>query len=876
MIKSLPLLFMLALSAVPLSAQAEGDLMPRSGTLAYMVSDTPDIFYRLFGKDSKGAWKLRSFAKTMMEKKIEDPESEEAQKVSEVHDYIFGSYEQLSKVEMGLIDVTLDGPKYLLVMHTKAGNGIDAAPEFLSEFKEGSETYRDITFVKYRAGAPEDSTTLGMDRFYVAQTSTGLLVSNFESTIRDAIDKLVDKTTDDSLSGRKEFTEWVGKRGKHDFSMFVIGREIQNMIERLIPSEEQAGEDYKGAYEDLDAWLNMREYKYIVFNGDYDEVARGITVSAEFRTRRQTPMLEKLSIAPAEFKLLKFVPANAVVRGGIQLGDAKKTFENLRAFANDMAESLEMLTKRETDGRDEDWEDSKRPDDPKEDTKESSDEKKVDEKKKEDVKPSSDDDWLPKSFVLPLKDILNGQDMGGEEIPTLPEAEGEGEEVNKIEHALEKFDEMLGEYGTSRDEILAVLGSEIIVFMTTDRERALAASGDGFQNAFESGSVGIIVGIKDATKLKSIIANAREADPEGAFQGFEEVGYQGFMFNVSEERPFGYCITGNALLVSVPMGVKDENPAPAVIAGLQAMTEASTRTTTGNDTFVSNSSKFLEVDLGSLFRLGAEIDKAASEALDRHAQPSFSDNPLANITDLVISYRQKEFKDGAEVSMRVTGLPDFGKLLDSVPTGGSDDDSYTDQNAYSYGEGNLNLVMDALTEHVNSSEEKIDLDALIESKALRAGALQSPFDKQWKGDISILQWTTLSQVRRNKEGELDEWVDEDAAVMIEENERAGWRSFKLNEGDIESWIRDYKTGFIVAYQEKPDSMNGHLVLYANGSTGWLHQNVFAKALALNKAGEPVPAKDAWDAYPEKDGAEAWPEEKRESMPESAPDSPDEK
>jgi hypothetical protein len=845
----------LALTSTALSAQAEGDLMPRSGTLAYMVSDSPDVVYRLFGKDNKGAWKLRSFAKTMMEKGVEDPKSEEARKMSSVHDYIFGSYEQLSKIEMGLIDVTMDGPKYLLVMHTKKPNGIDGDPDFLAEFKEGSDTHRDVSYIKYRASAPEDANTFGMDRFYVAETKIGLLVSNFESTIRDAIDKLVDKTTDESLSGRKEFKEWVTKRGKHDFSMFIVGREIQNMIERLMPSEEQAGADYEGAYEDLDSWLSMREYRYIVFHGDYDESARGITVSAEFRTRRPTPLMEKLSIEAAEFKLLKYVPNDAVIRGGMQIGDAKNTFENLRAFANDMADSVAKIAEAQA-GSD--------------DTERKKDESDRDENggegEESNSPPRKDDDWLPKNFVLPLEEIMKGQDLGdGEETE-----ESEESETSEVEKALEKFDEMLAEYGTSREELLSTLGSEVIAFMTTDRDRALSASHEGFQNAVFSGSVGLIIGIKSAENLKLILANARERDPEGAFQGFEAIGYQGFMFNVSEQRPYGYCITEDALLVSVPLGVKEENAAPAVIAGLQAMAEATTRTGNGNDKFVSNSSKFMEVDLGAIFRLGSEIDKISSESLDRNAQPDFGDNPLAEITDLVISYRQKEFKDGAEVSLRVTGLPDFGRLLDKIPSGSSNDDSYADQNAYSYSESNMNMAMDAMMEHVNSSEDKIDVDAMVKSGTLRAGALQSPFDKQWKGDKSKLQWTTLSQVRRNEDGTLDEWVDEEAALMIEANEKAAWRSFKLNEGDIENWIKEYKAGFIVMYQEKPDTVNGHLVLYANGTTGWLHKNVFAEALALNKAGKPVPAKDAWDDFPED---EAFPEERdgsEEGMPEDGP------
>ncbi|MCF6228803.1 MAG: hypothetical protein L3J82_09115, partial [Planctomycetes bacterium] len=494
-------------------------------------------------------------------------------------------------------------------------------------------------------------------------------------------------------------------------------------------------------------------------------------------------------------------------------------------------------------------------------------------KKKESKPASKEDDWLPKSFKTPIEDIIKGQDMGESE-EAIPEEQAE--EQSEVERALEKFDEMLSEYGTSRDGILNTLGSEVIVFLTTNSDRAMASSSDGFGSVMSTGTLGIIIGIKDVAALKTILASAREKDAEGVFKGFAEVGYQGFMFNVSEERPYGYCITKDALLVCVPMGVEEENAAPAVIAGLQAMAEASTKTSSASDSFVSNCSKFLEVDLGTIFKLGAEIEKASTEALDRNARPESGDNPLTEVTDLMLSFRLKEYKDGAEVAFQVSGLPDFGKLLDMTVGGGDGDDSYAQQNAFDYGESNLNTVMDALTEYVNAGGTELDLDQLIKDGKLRAGALQSPFDKQWTGDIAKLQWTTLSQVRRDKDGNLDEWVDEEAALMIEANEKAGWRSFKLNEGDLLGWMKDYKAGFIVAYQEKPDSMDGHLVLYADGMTGWLHKGVFAKALELNKKGEPVPAKDEWDdsksgteePYPgEKDSGskepdgEAYPEDK---------------
>ena len=202
-----------------------GDLIPRTGTIAYMTSDHPDALYRLFGRDEKGGWKLRSWAQKMLNKEHEkDPNSEEAARDQQIYDWVFGSYDSVERIEIGLVDVTLDGPKYLLHLKTKKGETISPTPEFLKDFLEESKEFQGIKYYLYRVpdkkgGAmPDDkegdgkgdeeggegvkepgdgrdeepqnamgNKAYGMDRYYVASTPSGLLVANFESTIRDAI-----------------------------------------------------------------------------------------------------------------------------------------------------------------------------------------------------------------------------------------------------------------------------------------------------------------------------------------------------------------------------------------------------------------------------------------------------------------------------------------------------------------------------------------------------------------------------------------------------------------------------------------------------------------------------------------------------------------
>ncbi|MBZ0134960.1 MAG: hypothetical protein K8I27_01140 [Planctomycetes bacterium] len=843
----------LATAVAAQQAPGPGDLIPRSGTIAYMTSDRPDALYRLFGRDTKGGWKLKSFTRGMMDKQhADDPDSEEALRDKQIFDYIFGSYEAVERVEVGLVDVTLDGPKYLVHLKTREGASINPQPEFLKEFLEETKEVGGVKYHLYRVPtdkpeAPDDSSDgeerreeprnalgdnmYGMDRYYIASTPRGLLVANFETTMREALTRLSTGDYSDALSGREEFSEWVKTRTPHDFSVFIIGREIQNAVERLLPSEDQAGVDAEGIYRGVDKWLQFREYKYIVFDLDYDDAARGITVAASFKTRRPTRLLEKLAIEPAEFKLLKYVPDGAILTAGLQIGDAKQTFENLRELGYDVEEWANEINEAMRGG-------GSGPD-----------------------MPPEDGDIEPKSLG-PIDILKSLQDMEGESEPGSEGSEGEGEEggESEIDKAMRELDEMLAEYGTSRDAILGALGTEAVVFALPNVERARAMSSGqvGFDDLFSTSDLGVAIAIKDVAKAKAILATARENDKEGAFRGFTDVGYQGRTFSVSPEQPYGWCFTDDALLVVVAMGVYEEDATTPVIAGLKAMADSATHTTTGGSSFLKEGSKFLELDFGAITRLTNQLNEDLSKRLDRYSRPPLDANPVDAATDLTFALRLKEYKDGVEVAVRIAGLPDFGQFLDGelspFNSGGN-----AKRNAYNYTEDNLRTLSGALHRRVDSGEAP-DLDAMLKLEDFRKGVLQVPFDARWQGDISLIGWTTLDQVVRDGEGKLPEWVEKEAADMIEKNEQQDYRSIVLAKGNIKTWLENWESGFIVAYQETPDTLGGHVVLYADGVTGWLSSDVLQLALDLNAKGEPVPAEERWD---EKGG---WDDEPRKGPP----------
>ena len=847
--------------ATTLVAQSDpgpGDLVPRTGTIAYMTSDHPDTLYRLFGRDTNGGWKLKSWAEGMMNKQhADDPDSEEARRDKQIFDYVFGSYEAVERVEIGLVDVTLDGPKYLVHLKTKQGASINPKPEFLADFLEETKEFAGAEYHLYRVPAdepepmPEDGSEgdrgpeeprnalgdnmYGMDRYYIASTPTGLLIANFETTIRESLNRLSTGDYSDALSGRTEFKEWIEAREKHDLSIFIIGREIQNAIERLLPSEEQAGVDAEGIYEGVDDWFQFREYKYIVFDLDYDDAARGVTVAASFKTRRPTRLLEKLAIEPAEFKMLKYVPDGAMLTAGLQLGEPHTTFNNLRELGYDIEEWANEINEAMRGHPD---------DDPR-------------------MPPEDEGGDIEPKTATPGEILKALQDMGGESEPGMdedPDFEGEEERESEIDEKLAELDEMLSEYGTSRDAILDVLGTEAVMFMLPNMERARSMSHGtvGMDDLMRTSDLGVAIAIKDVEKAKGIIATARENDKEGAFRGFTDVGYQGRMLSISAEHPYGWCFTEDALLIVVAMGVYEEDATAPVIAGLKAMTDAGSRTTTGGGgSFLMNGSKFIEMDFGAVARMTGELNEDLSKRLDRYAQPPLDADPSELATDLTVALRLKEHKDGVELAVRVAGLPDFGQFLEGeMALFGGDN---ANRNAYNYTEDNLRTLSSALHSRADAGEA-LDLDAMLKGEEIRKGVLQVPFDSRWEGDISLIGWTTLDQVVRDSEGNLPEWVEQEAAEMIEKNESADFRSMKLVDGDIKTWLENWDSGFIVAYQEKPDTLGGHAVLYADGVTGWLAAEVLQEALDLNAKGEPVPAEEAWD-----DGG-GWKEEPRKGPP----------
>lgn len=803
--RAMMLLAALALAA-PLCAGLPklGDLLPRNDIIFYATSDRPDTAYRLFGKNEKGEWRLKAWPYEMIEKESAG-NAEKSKEQRAIADYIFNALDATASLELGLLDVTLGGGKFVLVLRAKDGKGYNARPDFLKEMVKEEIRVREIAVIVYEAKVErseerrEGMEVPGFNRFYVAAIDGGLVVTNFESSMHDVLERYVTKDYSESLSSRAEFASWRDTRKPHDLSFFIVGREIQKAVERVLPDEKMAGgHDVAGAYNEADRWLELREYQSIVVDIDYDEARAGFGIDAKLTTRRKTRLLEQLAIPAAEFKLIKYLPREAMFSAGLQLGDAPKTWDRFIEFASDS----ERIANRAMERKE-----------------------------------------LP-----PPKGERDKDERGDSP---------DGQKESRVDRALEEIDQQLGKFGTSLKEVLSALGSEAIVHATADVQRALNNGARGFGDLIEYSHMGVIVGIKDVKAAKAILDKVRNGGDANK-DTFTASAYGGFELNVNARQGWAYVLTTDAVLLTFTRP-QMEDGAAHLEAGLKRMIDAA-KARGGMDTsFLSPSSKFVNVNVGAAITAMESLSAALAERLDRYAEPPM-DEMGHWFKASSFSMRTVEDAMSVEVGLRIWGMPNFLDFFGSF-TGKSDG---SPRDAWRYTQGNLREVGSRLMSHVVRNPGQPTMESLLKAEGLRLAHFQTPFDPRWQGGHRELAWFGLSEMRRDEKGDLPEWVNKEAVALVEANEKLGFNSYTLAEGDLRSWIQGQKTGFIVLYQAKADTLGGHMVLYADGEVGWLSAKVLKEALAKNAKGEAVQGEDRWA----KNGGGEKPK-----RPESDPDDP---
>jgi hypothetical protein len=352
------------------------------------------------------------------------------------------------------------------------------------------------------------------------------------------------------------------------------------------------------------------------------------------------------------------------------------------------------------------------------------------------------------------------------------------------------------------------------------------------------------VGIKDAKSAKAILEKVRNGgDPNK--DTFTTSSVAGFDLNVNARQGWAYALTDDAVLITFTRpGIADG--ATHLEAGLKRMLDASKATFTGDLKFISPSSKFINVNVGAAIDAYATLTKGLAERLDRYAEPQMDDTAQWFKTTTV-AMRTVEDSMSVEVGLRIWGLPNFIDAFGGLV--GNKQGSPRD--AWRYSQGNLREVGSALSGWVVRNEGPLTLEGLMKADGLRAAHFQTPFDARWKGGNAGLAWFSLNSMRPGPDGAMPEWVDKDAAALVMANEKEGFNSYTLAEGNVRNWVQESKTGFVVLYESSADSFGGHLVLYADGQVGWLSGKVLKDALALNAKGEAVPGEDRWSKAPGK-------------------------
>jgi hypothetical protein len=799
----------LLLMATPLMAQAapaEGDLIPRSGILMYILSDKPDTLNRLFGKDAEGNWRLPGL--------VSGAAGHLGEEAADIAQSVLKGMHMVSRVEIALVDVTMQGPKLLVHQFANPGQQLDAEPEYLAEYLAGKGEFMGREYLIYRPGPSEEGEegfgALGMDRWYVHAHGGGMLLANFESTLHDALEKLATGSREESLSSRPEFREWRQDRKPHDASVFMIGRELHAAIERVLPTEEQAGVDAAGMFAKFDSWMQLREYRSIEMDLDYEDADRALSLEARTRLRRPTRLQQAFGQEPGEFKLTRFVPAGAFVVMGARVADPPKYWESLVEYLRDMEMFLAPLMQ----AREEQW---------------------------------WDDEDMPGEFPLPPEPEPEPEPEREEqrqpgEIPDAPQG--------PVDKMLDELRRNLGQFGTSLDEIISLLGGEIMVCITPNPEIAKARAWGSVRmdNVFGTGTFGLALSLTDGDKARAWLERMREAAADELDVEPEPLEWEGLWGWRIPGAPAALAILDNTLLLAFAM---EGNGEDLGLMGLRAMLDARTLTGPGRPN-PQPGDFYMDFDIGRAAQITEQLNEELARRLDRYAEAPVAGDETEHMRGLRLTAWSSSTLRGDHYRIRMSGLPDFGAIIESTMGGGGMPAHYALQ---SYSQQNASLLYFTLQNSAQQGAESLSLDALLEAKTIRPGLLQLPFDSRWEGDPAKLGWTSLSMIERDAEGNLPPWVDAEAAAMIEANEKAGWRSLKLAEGAVIAWLKEQKGGFIVAYQEKPEMHGGHMVIYADGHVGWLHADVFARALELNAAGEPVPASGRSFDWPED-----WPEE----------------
>jgi len=783
---------------------------PRT-TLAYMVT-RPRTMMAIAGHNGvKYSW-MPERPKAPAEGEPEEMQGGDMKLMWMASDTFLPLFETSSRLDVVLVDVSTGGPRMYLDLTLAANAKVELVPEWLAELdKEAEElTITDATF--HGIATKRYSFGEGMPDIYAFVREGHLYVCAFDSVAEGLCNGFTNGSRDgESLAESTTFKSWYRNRKGTAIDVWLNAREFRRWVDRGEGALPPAG---RQLYEDLDALLQLRTWTQFTLGLDYDVTQGRMQLDVDIVSRKEIPLFEKTQFTSKSFATIgKYAPEGSLAITGFQMGDLNGLIERMTEDFDRIGASVMKL------------EQEMRP------------------RGRPDQFPMPEGEGFPedKGEVPPMPPMPEKGDggmrsmqepgMGGGEDDGEPKA---GTASKPFSDMMAELKEQLAELGTTPQELFAVFDGSFLVGV-----RGQEKSPWGDLELFSENQAFFVLGLKDSAKFIAIMNKAMaalgESNPDGGspIQAIKVGELPGFLF---EGRGPALVVTKDALLVSLTGNFEDPN------GSMAAMIASSTKPSPTDAAVVgrlarSTATMVLGFDIYRAMIEKEEDQLAATKKLSTDARPNFdpSIKPYVKPGFAVSAALNMDAKS-LNFKVVLTGIH-MDKMIELAMT--SSGGMPPAQNGYFYADSQLNQLFGKFHENFINKGEALPkaLDEAVKAGKLRRMYLQSPNDPRFEG-AAQLNWFPGDMVD-NEEFQAPQ------NAIIKANEAKDFISYTLVPG---ADLTKIDGSYILVYETEANTAGGRMVLYTNGMTGWLHADVWEKAMELVKAGKPIPAPEGFNPW----------------------------
>lgn len=445
---SLSVLLLGTLLACNLPALEQGDLAPRGSLLYARINDLGEALHKLQGDNWKDAWERLLL--TRDERDFRDSEP----LINEIRRFV----DYLGETELAIADIMLRDPNVQMVLAVKLKEG--APKEFTEELRE---------WVKREDRKAEITPTSFRFETFRFELRSGMLLLTVGGMLDAHLADVLEGFTDESLSQTERFQKW-NERAKGDIVVYADMKAWRNAIDRL------------GEKPDSDTLLfnEIIEWqKWDMINASVTlpgETSGGLSVNLDLTFAQPLTRANSFLKPSGSSRLVGKLPAEMLgfIQG--QLGNNhEQTYMDLLSTFHDMSQgsrkasierrlswmrqdleySLERLKQMDEADKDKDDVANPQPQDP----------------KPRRVEPGEGEEYDPRkeleAEIARLKEQIAEAENELANYRTRPfttdfESLGEGERLSEAERFYVEMQEMLEQFGVTREEVFSALGGEVI------------------------------------------------------------------------------------------------------------------------------------------------------------------------------------------------------------------------------------------------------------------------------------------------------------------------------------------------------------------------------------------------------------------------------